>query len=161
MESRWMDLAVFLASLLALALRPALWGYLLALAISTLSFKRLIWIRANIVYISMALLIYAVAFAVDLLTGPKGLPADLLVADVLAPVVEEVVFRGLAFKVLPRWGAFFISTAVFAVLHPYPLLAFVYALALTFAYLGGGLAASIALHAANNIIWTAIYLGLL
>lgn len=161
MTGRWADLAVFLASLAALALWPALWGYLLALAISSISFKKLVWLRLDVVYIAAALAVYSIAFVADLASGPKGLPANPFVADVLAPIVEEVVFRGLAFRALPRWGAFIISTAVFAALHPHPLLALAYALALTLAYLGGGLAASISLHAFNNAVWTAIYLGLL
>lgn len=161
MTARWVDLAVLLASLAALTLRPALWGYLLALAISTISFKRLVWLRLDVPYIAAALAAYSVAFAADLMSGPKGLPTNLIVADVLAPVVEEVVFRGLAFKALPRWGALIVSTAGFAALHPYPLLALAYAVALTLAYLGGGLTASISLHVFNNAVWTAIYLGLI
>jgi len=163
------DLLVLVASLAALAVKPASLGYLLALAISSISFARLNWLGGNSAYLPPAVAVYLAAFVADLLTGPKSSPADMpksppadiLTADVLAPIVEEVVFRGLAFRVLPRWGALLVSTAVFALLHPYPLLALAYAVALTLAYMGGGLAASIALHAANNAIWTVIYLGFL
>ncbi|MFP3168325.1 MAG: CPBP family intramembrane glutamic endopeptidase [Thermoproteus sp.] len=161
MTKTHVDLLVLVASLAALAVKPASLGYLLALAISSISFARLNWLGGNSAYLPPAVAVYLAAFVADLLTGVKSPPADILTADVLAPIVEEVVFRGLAFRVLPRWGALLVSTAVFALLHPYPLLALAYAVALTLAYMGGGLAASIALHAANNAIWTAIYLGFL
>jgi membrane protease YdiL (CAAX protease family) len=157
----YVDLLVLAASLAALAVRPATLGYLLALAISAISFKRLNWLGGKRAYLLPAIAVYLAAFTADLLTGPKSPPANIIVADVLAPIVEEVVFRGLTFRVLPLWGAIPVSTVVFALLHPYPLLALAYAIALTLAYMGGGLAASIALHAINNILWTAIYLGLL
>ncbi|MEZ0248733.1 MAG: CPBP family intramembrane glutamic endopeptidase [Thermoproteus sp.] len=153
-----MDLAIFVSSIAALAVKPP-FGYLLALAISSPLLRELKWLDRRQTCLYLALLAYAVAFAVDLATGPKRQQVDIITADVLAPVVEEVVFRGLAFKVLPTWGAILISTAAFALLHPYPLLALLYAVALTLAYIGGGLAASMALHAANNAIWTVIYLA--
>jgi membrane protease YdiL (CAAX protease family) len=42
------------------------------------------------------------------------------VGGLLAPIAEEVVFRGLIFGYLRRWGlpaALLISTAIFAALH--------------------------------------------
>lgn len=77
----------------------------------------------------------AAAYALMRLSGldPAGLlfggrparPSDpvllFVVGGVLAPVVEEVFFRGLVFGWLRRWGfwpALFLSAAAFAALHP-------------------------------------------
>ncbi|MBP1448611.1 MAG: CPBP family intramembrane metalloprotease, partial [Thermoproteus sp.] len=62
------------------------------------------------------------------------------------------------FEVFPVRIAAPLSALSFAVLHPHPLVALMYAVALTLAYLGGGLAAPIAMHAANNLTWALIYL---
>ncbi|MEL9991913.1 MAG: CPBP family intramembrane glutamic endopeptidase [Thermoproteus sp.] len=156
--SRLVDLAIFVSSIAALVVKPP-FGYLLALAISSPLLRRLKWLDRRRAYLYLALLAYAIAFAVDLAVGPRRQQVDIITADVLAPVVEEIVFRGIAFKILPTWGAIVISTVAFALLHPYPPLALLYAVALTLAYMGGGLAASTALHAVNNAIWTAIYLA--
>jgi membrane protease YdiL (CAAX protease family) len=60
-----------------------------------------------------------------LLAGRPARPADpvllFLTGGVIAPVAEEVYFRGLVFGYLRRWGfatALLLSTAIFAGLHP-------------------------------------------
>ena len=57
--------------------------------------------------------------------GRPGRPADpallFLAGGVIAPVAEEVYFRGLVFGWLRRWGfwpALLLSTALFSALHP-------------------------------------------
>ncbi|CCC81569.1 CPBP family intramembrane glutamic endopeptidase [Thermoproteus tenax] len=153
---------IFILSLFLILIENNIVGYSIALALTSITFRNLKWVDRGIGYLLSALAIYALAFAIDFYVGPKEyLHIDIPVVDVLAPVVEEVIFRGLPFLVLPRWAALIFSTAVFALLHPFPLLAFLYAIALTLAYLGGGLASSIVLHTANNVIWTLIYLHLL
>jgi membrane protease YdiL (CAAX protease family) len=55
--------------------------------------------------------------------GTSRLVLFFFVGGVLAPVTEEVVFRGLVFGYLRRWGlpaALLISTALFAAIHPGP-----------------------------------------
>ena len=78
-------------------------------------------------------------------------------ALVLAPLVEEVLFRGILFEeVKKRWGpaaAYATSSFVFALLHSPGLGAvpvFIVALSLAYAYHNYGLPASIMLHFLQN-----------
>jgi membrane protease YdiL (CAAX protease family) len=83
-----------------------------------------------------------------------------LTAIVIAPISEELIFRGYIFGVLRRyagrWWALVISASVFAAIHAHiPSLAglFVLAVALTLVYEGtGSLWASILMHALFNSI---------
>lgn len=152
------ELASLIAALLALALLHGVLGYLAALAIAAPALRRLRWLDFKPPYLAAALAAYAAAFAVDYLTAPPQRSVDVITALALAPIVEEVIFRGLVFEVFPARIAAPLSALSFAVLHPHPLVALMYAVALTLAYLGGGLAASIAMHAANNLTWALIYL---
>ncbi|MGC8994830.1 MAG: CPBP family intramembrane glutamic endopeptidase [Pyrobaculum sp.] len=90
---------------------------------------------------------------------PLGRPLLVMQAVFLAPLVEEVVFRGLLFEeVRGRWGtasAYLISSLGFALLHNPGLGAvpiFIVALSLAFAYHRYGLPASIMLHATQNTL---------
>ncbi len=82
----------------------------------------------------------------------------ILSATVIAPISEELIFRGYIFGVLRRyagrWWAMVISASVFAAIHAHiPSLAglFVLAVALTLVYEGAGsLWASILMHALFN-----------
>jgi membrane protease YdiL (CAAX protease family) len=84
----------------------------------------------------------------------------ILTAVVIAPISEELIFRGYIFGVLRRyagrWWALVISASVFAAIHAHiPSLAglFVLAVALTLVYEGtGSLWASILMHALFNSI---------
>ncbi|AFA40357.1 CAAX amino terminal protease family [Pyrobaculum oguniense TE7] len=92
-------------------------------------------------------------------TCPLGSFAVAMQAVFLAPLVEEVIFRGILFEeVRRRWGlapAYVASSLVFALLHRLGLAAvpiFIVALALAFAYHKWGLPASIMLHATQNTL---------
>lgn len=53
-------------------------------------------------------------------TDPSQRMLFFLVGGIVAPVTEEIVFRGLVFGYLRRWGvvlAIFLSTAMFAAIH--------------------------------------------
>jgi uncharacterized protein len=84
----------------------------------------------------------------------------ILSAIVVAPISEELIFRGYIFGVLRRyagrWWAMVISASVFAAIHAHiPSLAglFVLAVALTLVYEGAGsLWASILMHALFNSV---------
>ncbi len=84
----------------------------------------------------------------------------ILTAVVIAPISEELIFRGYVFGVLRRyagrWWALVISASVFAAIHAHiPSLAglFVLAVALTLVYEGAGsLWAPILMHALFNSI---------
>lgn len=56
-------------------------------------------------------------------SGRRGLIADLILAAVIAPVFEEIAFRGFLFTSLRNrigpWAAALISTSIFAGLHSY------------------------------------------
>lgn len=81
-----------------------------------------------------------------------------LLASVLAPVTEELLFRGALLDTwAPRWGrarAWLVSAALFGVIHgPTAPSVFVMALAMSSArQLTGGLWLPIAMHAANNTV---------
>jgi membrane protease YdiL (CAAX protease family) len=93
----------------------------------------------------------------------------LLLVAVLAPLVEETVFRGVLYqwlrKSLPVWAAAGISAAIFAAAHAIPTLfpwLFVtgLALALVFEY-GGTLYCSMLLHGLINGVNVAMLIGTL
>jgi len=88
---------------------------------------------------------------------PLGVPLVVIQALVLAPLVEEVMFRGILFEeVRRRWGvaaAYVLSSLVFALLHRPGLGAvpiFIIALSLAYAYHRYGLPASIMIHFLQN-----------
>jgi uncharacterized protein len=57
----------------------------------------------------------------EVLAGGRTMIVALIVAVVMAPLVEEILFRGLLFQALRRrvglWPAALLSTAIFAVIH--------------------------------------------
>jgi len=91
--------------------------------------------------------------------SPLGFAFVLLNAVVVAPLAEELLFRGFLYAALRRYagplGAISVSAAIFALLHDYPLgLPPLFLLGFLLAYLyerTGSLAAPIAAHAANNL----------
>jgi len=80
-----------------------------------------------------------------------------LVGGIVAPVAEEIVFRGLIFGYLRRWGipaAVFISTALFAALHlpALPITQIVGGLVFAVAYhTGKSLMVPIVIHVLGNL----------
>ena len=80
-----------------------------------------------------------------------------LVGGIVAPITEEVVFRGLIFGYLRRWGlttAMLVSTALFAALHlpTLPVTQVVGGLVFAAAYhLGGSLSVPIVIHMLGNL----------
>lgn len=93
--------------------------------------------------------------------GPMAALTVVLVVVVLAPLCEEIVYRGLLWGALeryalPRWVPFVVTTLLFAVAHfeftRTPLL-FVVALPIALARLRTGrLAASVVAHQVNNLL---------
>lgn len=93
--------------------------------------------------------------------GPGVAVAVVLVVVVLAPLCEEIVYRGLLWGALerlapPRWVPFVVTTVLFALAHfeltRTPLL-FVVALPIALARLRTGrLAASVVAHQVNNLL---------
>ena len=93
--------------------------------------------------------------------GPLAAIGVALVVVVLAPVCEEIVYRGLLWGALeryalPRWVPFVVTTLLFALAHfeftRTPLL-FVVALPIALARLRTGrLAASVVAHQVNNLL---------
>jgi len=80
-----------------------------------------------------------------------------IVGGVIAPVAEEIVFRGLIFGYLRRWGvpaAILISTALFAALHlpTIPVTQIVGGAVFAIAYhLSGSLLTPITIHVLGNL----------
>jgi membrane protease YdiL (CAAX protease family) len=110
-------------------------------------------------YISLSLLSFVSPTYVDWaleLTGDATLGA-LLTTAVLAPFVEELLFRGLLLrKFISKWGArkgILLSSAAFALLHPDPVGAFLFGAVMSIIALQTGeLWIVIALHTLNNIV---------
>ncbi|MEZ0318486.1 MAG: CPBP family intramembrane glutamic endopeptidase [Pyrobaculum sp.] len=95
---------------------------------------------------------------------PGGGPILAVQALALAPLVEEVVFRGLMFEEARRRlgvaAAYLISSLLFSLLHSPGLGAvpiFIIALSLAYAYHKHGLPASVAIHFFQNAV--ALYLA--
>jgi membrane protease YdiL (CAAX protease family) len=91
---------------------------------------------------------------------PQGAHQQMLfftVGGIVAPVAEEIVFRGLIFGYLRRWGipaAVVISTTLFAALHlpAVPITQVVGGLVFAVAYhTGGSLMAPIVIHVLGNL----------
>ena len=93
--------------------------------------------------------------------GPAAAVGVALVVVLLAPLCEEIVYRGLLWGAIekfgpPRWVPFVVTTLLFAIAHfeftRTPLL-FVVALPIAFARLRTGrLAASVVAHQVNNLL---------
>jgi len=145
-------LALLLAVMLAL---PSPLGYLAVFAAVVLYYKKITWAAFSPSHLAAALLLYTTTFLIDYAT--VGIPTQRppwLAAVVFAPLAEELVFRALAFALLPTPLSWVFSVVIFGVLHlDNPLLAALYGAALSLAYRGGGYLASSALHAFNNALW--------
>ncbi|HSJ03835.1 MAG TPA: type II CAAX endopeptidase family protein, partial [Verrucomicrobium sp.] len=94
--------------------------------------------------------------------GAWSLPVSILVGVVLAPLVEEIVYRGFIFRSLQqRWGTgtgIAISSAIFSISHFYSLIGglqvFGMGLLLGWVYhRTGRLATTIVIHALHNLAW--------
>jgi hypothetical protein len=93
----------------------------------------------------------------------------LVAAAVVAPICEELFFRGMLYRYLlrhwPAWLAVFVTASIFAALHFIPILIPVFlflGLLLTIQYhVTGSLTNSMMLHAAGNAVTTVlVYLSL-
>lgn len=98
-------------------------------------------------------------------TGRMSAPAVLFLFVVVAPVAEELLFRGMMFHVLAsRWGvrpALLAVAALFAVLHPNPIAMFVFSLLLSALYLKSRtLIFPILCHMTNNAVPALILLAM-
>jgi membrane protease YdiL (CAAX protease family) len=96
--------------------------------------------------------------ALESALSPDGL-LHLFLAAIIAPVVEELVFRGMLFRTWEaEWGWFksmVATSVVFAAYHPVPAAAFVMSVVLIALYRRtGSLRACILVHAAcNALLW--------
>jgi len=101
------------AALPALGLRPANWKYLVFGALGTLAL--------SVAVSQIGIEPQGVKQVIDVLRGPRQLVLGLLLLAVLAPLVEELIFRGLIYGwIAGRWGtipAFFLSSLAFAAAH--------------------------------------------
>ena len=133
----------------------------------------LLLVPAMIVYAvgATAVVYYSVAsldneLAASLLFQPleESVTAVFIAAVVVAPIVEEMTFRGLRFGTLAeRWGktaGMVVSSGLFAVLHLDPIGAFVFGMAACVLYVRTRtLLVPIAVHALNNLLVGLLSLG--
>jgi membrane protease YdiL (CAAX protease family) len=131
---------------------------------------RHIWLVLPSLLVSLACVIIAVALfhvapsalrdrstELTIRRGPSSLDALITIAGmvVAAPFAEELVFRGiLLHRWTRKWGlvrAALATSAIFAVLHPDPLGAFIFAMIMVHLYTRSGtLLVPMAAHALNN-----------
>ncbi len=152
---------LFAVAVLALTPRPL--GYLAVLALVPAFRRRVVWVRLAPPYLALSAATYFAAFLLDyVFVGvPQYVPHWWEVA-VLAPLAEELVFRALAFVLLPPPLAWLFAVVLFGLLHPAnPFIASLYGVSLAFMYRGGGYVAAVVLHAVNNAVWLALAAGLL
>jgi membrane protease YdiL (CAAX protease family) len=96
----------------------------------------------------------------ELFSGTGGLLLAILVIGIIAPIGEEVFFRGFAYRCFrTRWGPMVggaVSAALFSLIHFHPVaLLPIFLVGCVLAYLyerTGTLVAPITLHAVNNIV---------
>jgi membrane protease YdiL (CAAX protease family) len=114
-----------------------------------------------------------IALGGDTIRGLQGIYAMygtlglLLTSALVAPVVEEYVFRGVFLQVTARyakvWMAAVLQAGVFVVLHDQAgvqgYLLVMALLAAVLAWRSGGLVAPIALHATNNLMVSLAIMG--
>jgi membrane protease YdiL (CAAX protease family) len=149
------------AALPALGIRPAGWRPVVLGVIGT--------IVLSVAVSQLGLEPKAMKEAVDIAREPGALMRSLLILALLAPVVEELVFRGLLYGwIAGRWGtvpAWFASSIAFALAHYEPAhVLLVLPLGLLFGYLRrrtDSLLPSLAAHIFNNgfAVLAAAYLG--
>ena len=140
------------AALPALGLRPANWKYLVFGALGTLGL--------SVAVSQIGIEPQGVKQVIDVLRGPRQLVLGLLLLAVLAPLVEELIFRGLIYGwIAGRWGtiaAFFLSSLAFAAAHWEPAhVVLVLPLGLLFGWLRrrtDSLWPSLVAHIANNAL---------
>jgi membrane protease YdiL (CAAX protease family) len=94
----------------------------------------------------------------------EGFLFSVLLAGVVAPIVEELIFRGLLYRAWEaQWGWFWsmlATSAVFALYHPVPFAAFIGSVILvTVLRRTGSLWAPILVHAAGNIALWPVAMG--
>lgn len=138
------------AAIPALGLRPANWRYALFGALGTLAL--------SIAVSQFGIEPEGVKQAMEIAADPEQFAMTLLLLAGLAPVVEELVFRGLLYGWLEgRWGgrvAFFVSSIAFAAAHYEPAhIVLVLPLGLAFGWLrlrSNSLLPSLVAHIVNN-----------
>jgi len=94
----------------------------------------------------------------------EGFVFSVLLAGVVGPIVEELIFRGLLYRAWEaQWGWFWsmlATSAVFAVYHPVPFAAFIGSVILVAVLRRtGSLWAPILVHAAGNIALWPVLMG--
>jgi len=112
-------LAVLLLAVVVLALAPRPLGYLAVLALVPLLRRRVVWARFAPPYLAASSATYLAAFLLDyVFVGVPGHLPPWWEAVVLAPLAEELVFRALAFALLPPTPAWLFAVVIFGLLHP-------------------------------------------
>ena len=102
-------------------------------------------------------------FMKDVINGTKSMPMLILTVGILAPIFEELLFRGFLFKGLERGllgghGTVWLSSIIFALIHlqySIPIMLLIIPMALLLGYsrmYSGSLLVPIVLHVLNNTI---------
>ena len=136
----------------ALGLRPANWKYPVFGALGTLFL--------SVAVSQIGIEPQGMKQVIDVVREPHELILSLLLLSVLAPVVEELVFRGLLYGwIAGRWGgtpALIVSSLAFAAAHTEPAhIILVFPLGLLFGWLRqrtDSLLPSLVAHIANNAL---------
>jgi membrane protease YdiL (CAAX protease family) len=153
----------------ALGLRPVPWGWLVVAPLLTVGM-----LTVGVALTSAISMIQGQAFVNpqvhDMTQGQQLTPTHLIMlllgVAVVAPIVEEVFFRGMLYPLLqrrlPAWLAIIANAAIFAALHFIPILLpilFVMGLLLTFVRARtNSVIPGILIHALNNALFVlAIY----
>lgn len=138
------------AALPALGIRPAHWRPIVLGVIGT--------VALSVAVSQLGIEPKAMKEAVDIAREPGAVPRSLVILALLAPAVEELVFRGLLYGwIAGRWGtiaAWLASSIAFAVAHYEPAhIILVLPLGLLFGYLRrrtDSLLPSLVAHIVNN-----------
>ncbi len=141
------------------------WGEILA-KITLFDIISVVVFNLAIGILSILLILYGIKFFTsnalgDLLDSPPpsliGLGLAATMATIIAPISEEIVFRGWLFNALKRripvWPAIMLSSLLFALIHPSvsSLTTFLFGVCMAIAYYKTqNLWVAIAMHALNN-----------
>lgn len=143
---------------LAMALAIPTIGYIAVISAMFLLKRHVVWFELKPKLLTAGVSTYVAVFVLDYVAvGPPLYVPIWWEAIILAPIVEEFVFRALAFSLMPHPLSWIFATLIFGVLHQSnPVLATLYGVALSLTYRGGGYFSSVVIHSVNNAFWLII-----